>query len=147
MGAGWQQLKFTENNKTNRYQGFRLTPEFRYYPAGNDTKAAPKGFFVGGYLMYQNYTATSEQTIAGVTKEGKARLHTWGGGAILGYQWLINDVLSIDLFAGLGPFNYQFKKDEQATTDGFKADDFDVLKVVGFFNTIARFGVSIGVAF
>lgn len=154
LGVGWQPLRFEENSIVgpiiSKYQGLRVTPEIRYYPAANDSRRAPKGFFVGGYWMYQYYTATSEKRIFildAAPKKGHAHLQTWGGGALLGYQWLKSGWLSVDLFVGISPFNHVFRIDKKATNDGFEYDDFNAVKVVGFFNNLVRFGGSIGVAF
>jgi hypothetical protein len=90
------------------YSGWGLTPELRYYPKG----LAPNGFYVGAYFRAQFYRAYGSAAVnirnpsTGETIGGRAEflatVNGLGGGALIGYQFIIAKRVSIDLFLGLG---------------------------------------------
>jgi len=117
--------------------GFYITPEFRYYAS---KKGAPKGFFLAPYLRYQNFTmkANVKSFPTSQTIESKATFSSFGGGIILGGQWLFNDRISLEVFGGPG-----YNAGNVKVTDG-KEDDF---ALSGFGGFGFRFGATFGVAF
>lgn len=75
-----------------RFGGYGLTPEFRYYFSGD----APKGAFVAPYYRYQSFD---------VRIRGIAELASYsqnGGGILVGKQWIIMDLVSLEAFIGGG---------------------------------------------
>jgi len=134
------------------YTWFALTPEARYY-AQNQTKETPRGLFMGPFLRYRldrrqfasNIYDPDEQAFStGVVNKQN---HLFGGGVVLGYQWLFNDVFALDLYGGpqylAGPSNYEF---DCLNCDG---DESTVEEPIGlnFTGVSIRLGASLGVAF
>jgi len=127
---------------TTTLTGFRINPELRFYPS--DHNQAPKGFYIAPYISYQNLTLTLTNNISGINAEGRASLNTFGGGLILGRQWLIAKVVALDLFMGYGRNAGTLRLDASASANGFTASDFSTSS----FNGVGvRFGLSLGVAF
>lgn len=80
------------------YSGFGISPEFRFYPG----EEALKGFFVGPYISYLGMSIKAE----GMGSNGLAGtaeitgINAIGGGALLGWKWLIADAFSIETHIG-----------------------------------------------
>jgi len=111
-----------------KLRGFGITPEFRYY-ASKD-KGALNGFYVAPFVRYQNYTISEDAN--------KGELSTFGGGLLLGNQWLLKGGLNIDLFAGPS-YNTGSVKIKSGT------DSFDLPGGVNGFGL--RAGLTVGIAF
>jgi hypothetical protein len=75
-----------------RFGGFGITPEVRYYLAGE----APRGTYLAPYYRYQRFNAQIRR-IAEL-----ARYSQNGGGVVIGRQWIIADLISLDAFFGAG---------------------------------------------
>lgn len=138
LGGGFTSIDISGT----KLSGFRVTPEFRYYPSKG--KDAPKGFFVGPFLNYQSLNLTVGASATGVSAEGKATLNTFGGGLALGWQWLFGDVVALDLFFGPSFNSGTVNVEASATANGFTEDSFSTGAFSGFG---FRFGLSLGVAF
>jgi len=105
MGFSYHYPKGTFSGNHEMFKDYRtnlrgviFTPEFRYYPK----KMAPKGFYIGPYLRFMNYTTDWDGQIKGdsivfVDYTAKLKLTEFGIGGQLGYQFLIKDKVSIDL--------------------------------------------------
>jgi Protein of unknown function (DUF3575) len=115
-----------------RIRGFGITPEYRFYLS--NSKEAPTGFYVGPYLRYQNI----EFKVDGSISES-ARLTGFGGGLVLGGQWVFSDIIALDIFAGP---NYNGRR--LTYEGGATEDDFNF---TGFGSFGLRLGVTLGVAF
>ena len=111
-------------------KGIFLTPEYRFYLSGE----AMNGFYVGPYVRYQNLKL--EDKTPG--SEGKATLNTFGGGLVVGRQWLFSDRITLDIFAGP---NYSAGDVKVKSGD----DNFDVPGTFKGFGV--RTGVTLGIAF
>lgn len=97
------------------FRGFGITPEYRFYLSET---AAPEGVYVAPFVRYQNFTLTEEGA------DGKATYSSFGGGLILGKQWVFKDKITIDVF--LGPAYYSGNlKVESGSEDDFSVDVFD----------------------
>lgn len=121
---------FTAYNREGiKINGIFFTPEYRFYLS--NTKEAMEGFYVGPYLRYQNLKVED-------TEDGsKATLSTFGGGIVVGHQWIFKNIFSLDIF--LGP---NYNSGSVKVTEGQEPDiptSFD-----GFG---ARVGVTFGFAF
>ena len=127
----------TETSKTS-INGFYVTPELRYYLSDKD---APQGFFIAPYLRYQNFGLSTKYTgtQSGIP-ESKATFSSFGGGVLIGGQWIFKDRISLDVWGGPSYNNANFK-----VTAGDK-DDF-ILGNLGISNFGLRFGATVGVAF
>jgi hypothetical protein len=93
-----------------RVRGFNLTPEYRFYLG--QRPEAPEGFYLAPFLRYYQISGRAEyqDTYDGVEVSGtvSSRYSTAGLGGQLGYQWVINDALTIDwYFLGLGVYLYR----------------------------------------
>jgi len=123
---------FTAYNQDDvKIKGIFLTPEYRFYLT--ETMSAPTGFYVGPFLRYQNLKI--EDVSSGSTD--KATLSTFGGGLVVGRQWIFSNVIALDVFAGPS-----YNSGNVKITSGSDVD------VPGAFNGFgARVGVTLGVAF
>ncbi len=83
-----------------RYRAFEATPELRIY---SKKKGALRGFYWGPWLRYRQWSISGTDDFTTYQTSVDASLSTFNGGILLGAQWLINDVISIDWsFFGLG---------------------------------------------
>ncbi|MBT29264.1 MAG: hypothetical protein CMO01_06345 [Thalassobius sp.] len=114
-----------------KLRGFGITPEYRFYLS--ESKDAPAGFYIGPFLRYQNLNLEIE----GTTDE--ATLSTFGGGLLIGGQWLFKDKISLDTF--IGP---SYNAGSVDVKDGADEDTFSTGIFSGFG---VRFGVTVGYAF
>jgi len=116
-----------------QFRGFGLTPEYRFYLSEN--KVAPAGFYLGPFLRYQNFNLSAND---GSQDDAEATLSTFGGGVLVGGQWLFKDKIALDLF--IGP---SYNAGDLKVTDGSE-DEFSTGILSGFG---VRLGASIGYAF
>lgn len=133
------------------YTWFGLTPEFRYY-AQNAKKDAPRGLYLAPFFRYRLdkrrfiasvYDPDLQLYSTGVVTKTP---HLFGGGVLLGYQWLFNDVFALDLFFGpqylSGPSTYQI---ECETCNGNETI-FEEPLGINFRGAGIRMGIAIGFA-
>ena len=109
-------------------RGYGLTPEFRYYVG---KKEAMNGFYLGPFLRYQQFKLNDKQDNAG-------KLSTYGGGFLIGNQWIFSRKVTLDAF--IGP---SYNHGDVKVTAG--QDEFNLPGGVNSFGV--RTGVSIGIAF
>lgn len=110
-----------------RLRGFGITPEFRYYATN---KGAMEGFYLAPFLRYQHFTLTE--------KSNMGTLNTFGGGLVIGNQWIFGKGITLDVFAGPS-----YNKGNIRVTSG--VNDFDI--PVGINGFGLRAGTTIGFAF
>lgn len=121
-----------------KISGFALTPEYRLYLS--EKKGTLHGFYVAPYLRYQNLTLTVEDIFDnGTDVTGKARLNTYGGGVVAGYQLLLKQRFSLDFFLGPSYNGGNIKVEAEDQSQEFDAGPF-----TGFG---LRSGLTFGVAF
>lgn len=122
--------------------GFGLTPEFRFYLANskeNSTKQAPEGFYLAPFLRFQRFTISDDEIDATTGLSSRAKLNTLGGGLCVGYQFLSQKGITVDLFAG---------PSYNAGTIRAEVGDIGTLPFsAGFSGPGLRFGVCLGYAF
>ncbi len=126
------------------YSGFGISPEFRYYPG----EEALKGFFVGPYLTYFNMGIKAEGTDM-YGKTGSAEITgitAMGGGALLGWKWLIADVFAIETHVGVNYLSMTTPTtiDVKYSNGTTNKEDFPK---VSFSGALPTAGVSLGYAF
>jgi len=82
-----------------KVNGISIAPEYRFYTGGN----APTGFYLAPYLQFRNLSSGLEGEVDGYYGDIKFSYGNFGGGLLLGAQWLIKDKVSIDWqFFGIG---------------------------------------------
>ena len=92
-----------------RFYGYSLTPEFRWYFLPG--QSAPEGLYLGAYVRYFDYGATIDGTFRyndpyppytthRPTVAMKVNYYAIKAGAQVGYNWLIGDRVSLDMFLG-----------------------------------------------
>ena len=116
-------------NGTVELSGYSATIGLRKYRKKN----APDGFYFGPYLRHQNITLTDEGDSASITASS--------AGIKTGYQFIINEVFSIDLFYGSGVGVYEI-----STADAL--DDINSTFGTGkLVSGAVTYGFNIGFAF
>ena len=113
-----------------KFSGFGITPEFRFYPS---KKEDMKGFYLAPFLRYQSFTLEDEGLVV-----SKGTLSTFGGGLLIGGQFLFGDIVTLDIFIGPG-YNSGSIKVDSGNESAFSTGAFDGFGV--------RTGVTIGLAF
>lgn len=119
LGTSYMNFKFSDF----KYSGLILTPEYRFFPKGN----AINGMYLGPYIRIQNYNAS--------ITEGEVNYFNYGGGGVIGRQWIRPSGFTMDLFAGL---HYSKSK----ITAGEALDESFDFSGIG-----TRIGFSIGFSF
>lgn len=123
--------------------GWAITPEYRFYLS--ESKEAMRGFYVAPFLRYQNLTIkdTYESYYSGggypTTQTDEASLDTFGGGVLVGHQWIFKQRFSLDTF--LGP-SYNGGSVTTKTSNGSSTYDAGPFKGFG-----VRTGITFGLAF
>jgi len=119
-----------------KFSGFGITPELRLYPGKNEDL---KGFYLAPFVRYQSFkleTATID--ISGMDYTAKASYSSFGGGLLIGGQFLFGDLVTLDLFIGPAYYAGTVKVDV-GSEDDFSLGSFDGFGVRG--------GVTVGLAF
>lgn len=115
-----------------KIKGIFITPEYRFYPSAN--REAMNGFYVGPYLRYQNLKLEENFD----NEVNKATLSTFGGGVLVGRQWIFGDIVTLDIF--LGP-SYNSGKVKIKSGD-------EITDIPGTFEGFGlRTGLTVGLAF
>lgn len=130
-----------------KWRGFGITPEYRYYPSGNGVN----GFYLAPFLRYQSITISEEfsndyttfdsngniSTVS-LTEESSATLSTFGGGFLIGRQWIFGEHISLDSF--IGPcYNVGSASAKSNSNETYDSGSFAGFGV--------RFGLTVGFAF
>jgi len=116
------------SNSGTTFKGFGVTPEYRFYLS--DTEA-PQGVYVAPFVRYMSFKLEDEDS------SSKAHFNAFGGGLILGKQWIFKEKVALDLF--IGP---SYSSGNVKVTSG--TDDFDTGAFDGFgLRTGICFGVKI----
>lgn len=113
-----------------KYRGIGITPEYRFFLSETP---APDGAYVAPFVRYMNINLESEDT------GDKASLSAFGGGVVIGREWIFKKLISLDIF--LGPAYYS----SGVSVDSGSEDEFDISS--GFSGFTLRFGVDLGIAF
>ena len=116
---------------TGTSTGFGITPEIRFYLSET---VAPEGFYAAPFIRYQNFDLTEEIT------DSKATLSNFGGGLLIGKQWLFKERIVLDAFIGPSYVSGSIKVENSGTDE-----DIFVTGVLDGFGV--RAGLSFGIAF
>lgn len=114
-----------------KYNGIILTPEVRFYAK----QRSISGFYIAPYLRYQNFNISLEDPASNSEMVYKS----FGGGLLLGRQWVYSSGFVFDLFAGPSYNNgdITYKSGDR------KEDDF----AFGLKGSGIRVGIAIGFGF
>lgn len=109
--------------------GFGITPEYRFFLS--DTPA-PDGVYIAPWVRYQNLDADNP------VENASGRLTSFGGGVVIGRQWVFKNIVTLDIF--IGP---QYLS---ATVDPDQGSEeaIEVTSASGFW---FRAGLNLGIAF
>lgn len=136
---GTSSMLFTPGTQFSRERNVNITPEYRFYlsrSTGSARRPAPRGLYLGPYLTYHyeyQFTSTKWQGTTGINERTES-ISSFGGGVVVGVQFITRGGFVIDGFLGRGYFpvvNYQPTQENILNRD---QNDF-------------RFGLSIGGAF
>ncbi|HWA35959.1 MAG TPA: DUF3575 domain-containing protein [Cyclobacteriaceae bacterium] len=116
------------SSSDTKFNGFGITPEYRFYLSDTD---APQGVYMAPFLRYQSFNASNAST------NTKGSLTSFGGGVILGKQWIFKEHISLDIF--IGPSYYSSNVKIESGSPTIDATPFDGFTV--------RAGVCFGYAF
>ncbi len=124
----------------DRYTGIGVTPEFRYYLTETE---AIRGFYIAPFLRYNkiNIKTTSTYTDGNgntTTEKVDVDLNGFGGGVVVGKQWVFKEHITIDMFVGPKGMSRNIKVNS--------GNDADV-NFRGFGGFGIRAGITFGVAF
>ena len=127
------------------WSGVGITPEYRYYPSKNVLNR----FYIAPFLRYQSITISDEYedynfdsngNFTTTIEKSSATLTTFGGGFLVGHQWILGEYISIDSF--VGPcYNYG-ELSTKSSDDIIRT--YDPRPFAGFG---LRFGLTVGIAF
>jgi hypothetical protein len=125
-----------ENGADQKDNGFIIIPEYRYY-----FDEQLKGLYAGAFFRYKGVTSTVGTSGSNSDdSETEYTRNVVGGGALVGYQFLVSDKLVLDLFTGP-----QYKSISQSVKTG---DEIDNFSFEGEGDGIGlRFGFNVGFAF
>jgi len=138
--------KTQEMSNSDYLTRIAVTPEFRYYL---QDFAAPRGFFVGGYLRYQwmrseqlSYGYDSSTGLTYSTGYTSKEISTFGLGINVGIQEVFKDRIAVELF--IGPL-WNSGDEQRDLSDPTSTEPNERFKpYVGYF---MRTGVNVGIAF
>ncbi|WP_423149176.1 DUF3575 domain-containing protein [Rubrolithibacter danxiaensis] len=122
LGVAYTGLKLDDT----KFTGLALTPEYRYFPKAN----ALSGVYLAPFLRYQNYKLKEN--------DNKGSYSSFGGGALIGRQWVFKSNFTLDLFFGPS-FNSGKYKAESGD------EDIDISGGINGFGL--RTGLSLGLGF
>ncbi|MBC5994180.1 DUF3575 domain-containing protein [Pontibacter cellulosilyticus] len=114
-----------------KFSGYGITPEFRKYLS--KSKEAPQGFYIAPFMRYQSFNMTAEYE-GHSDHTDKATFKTFGGGMLVGSQWVFADRFVLDTFFGPN-YNAGSIKVESGEEDAFDTGAF------------GGFGIRTGIAF
>jgi hypothetical protein len=116
--------------------GFAITPEFRYYLTG----AAPQGFFVAPFLRYRRTSLVGDVTVQGRTFEGTLQMTNFGGGVLVGGQFVLGERISFEGFIGPTVTGRSYDLSEETTERDYEVPNF-------FSPVWFRTGITVGFLF
>jgi len=176
FGMTWSE----DENITNDELGiFTLRAAYRHYTGKS---MLPKGFYIAPYIKYQGTSASADNVReisddlgnSSYNENYDAKIHTFGAGCQLGYQFLISKTVTLDLFffgleAGLGKVDGNVYVSDTEQVDDIYNDVMDVvddlpsiwknkidvstdshnvyIKGKNIFYPMYRGGISLGIAF
>ncbi|NQX97561.1 MAG: DUF3575 domain-containing protein [Flavobacteriales bacterium] len=140
----WSRPNFNVWGGTDtKWSGYGITPEFRYYPSGNGLD----GFYLAPFFRYEQFKTNVTSQYGTYDSNGNYTSNydqylliesAFGGGFLLGRQWIIAEFISVDSFIGPCLIN----RSTTTTNNNTSPYSQDQTTNIGL-----RFGLTIGVAF
>lgn len=132
------------------FGGFTVTPEFRLYPGKKEEHQAPHGFYLAPYGRYAKFTAKASylDPVEDINGSAEASYSGFGGGLMIGSQWIIGNHFSIDFFI-LGGHIGSGKVAVKVYDSGFSGlsqEDKDAIEQ-SFMTDVATYGSGADVSF
>ncbi|MER2997436.1 DUF3575 domain-containing protein [Pontibacter populi] len=121
-----------------KFSGFGFTPEFRKYLSSSSE--APAGFYIAPFLRLQSFKLKVEDS--DFTEEetgGEANLTTFGGGLLIGRQWVFADRFVLDTFLGPSYNAGSVKTEDNSNEENFQTGAFSGFGI--------RTGLALGIKF
>lgn len=112
------------------FSGFGITPEYRFYLSDSP---APDGFYAAPFVRYMSFSLTESST------NDEADFSAFGGGLVIGRQWIFKKRISLDIFIGPAYYSGNVKAKDGASASEFNVDAFNGFGV--------RTGLTFGIAF
>jgi hypothetical protein len=103
------------SNDDTKFSGFGITPEYRFYLSETP---APQGVYVAPFVRYQSFKIEEKDVT-----NSEADFSAFGGGLILGKQWVFKEKVVLDIF--IGPAYYSGKISGETSDGDFDTDVFD----------------------
>jgi len=113
-----------------KISGYGITPEYRFYLSQTP---APNGFYVAPFLRYQSFKAEDKTD----NTTNKATVSQFGGGVVVGRQWVFKERVTFDMF--IGPKYQNTSIDVTSGSDTFSGSLFSNFGIRG--------GITLGIAF
>ncbi|WP_192822541.1 DUF3575 domain-containing protein [Rufibacter sp. LB8] len=118
--------------KFEELSGYGITPEYRVYLSD---EPAPAGFYVAPFASFMSFTIESDEDYM---NDFKATARNFGGGLVVGRQWIFKEMVSFDMF--IGP-EYTVGNMEFISGDREQAESANLTGWIG------RAGISVGLKF
>lgn len=123
----------------DRITGFAINPEYRFYGKKHD---APEGFYTGVGFNYGQYSLNGDYMHNGALTENKVKLSFLGAGIQFGYQWVFNDMITVD-WAFFGTRLNRITLSGESSTDTPGSIDYigvrdDILEFQNSYTFLAR---------
>jgi hypothetical protein len=113
--------KSSSQDFSAKISGFGISPEFRYY--ASKIKPAPKGLYAAPFLEFYSLSLSASGVDSSSGRPFSATLNGIngiGGGALLGWQFLIGNVFSIDINSGFRYISFSSPGSFEYTINGQK---------------------------
>lgn len=117
LGLAYTGIKLDDT----KFSGLAITPEVRFFIKQH----APTGMYAAPFVRYQNYSVSDN--------EDKGKFNSFGGGILIGHQWIYSSGFTLDLFLGPSYNNGNYK-----ATSGNDEPEFS--------GGIEGFGIRTGIA-
>lgn len=121
-----------------KFSGFGITPEFRKYLSSSNE--APEGFYLAPFLRLQSFKLKVEDSeFSEGGDSGEANLLTFGGGLLIGRQWVFADRFVLDTFLGPSYNAGSVKAKDNSSEENFETGAFSGFGI--------RTGLALGIKF
>jgi hypothetical protein len=117
------------SNDATKFSGFGITPEYRFYLSETP---APEGVYVAPFVRYQKFNLEDKEFT-----NDEADFSSFGGGLVIGKQWIFKEKISLDIF--LGPAYSSGKVSGESSDGSWDTDAFDGFGL--------RTGITFGIKF
>lgn len=139
-------LKHNMRSTNLHVSGVGTTLEFRYYTSA--TKPIPEGFFMGTFMQYSHYiqdAKTDYRDTASDPASAHYDVQSLTLGLNFGYQWILGEHFSLEIFGGPS-YTAAFMKKRELSPQRYKLDFWPFPDHEGT-EPNARLGINLGYMF